>query len=62
MTIDVSKQFTTNHGSAVCWVRLKSFADFLTDDRGAIRRSILEPNVRDYQGKRNAVNPDIPTA
>lgn len=59
MTIDVSKQFTTNHGSAVCWVRLKSFADFLTDDRGAIRRSILEPNVRDYQGKRNAVNPDI---
>src|SRR5207253_2949633 len=59
--IQISRHFSTDDGSVVCLVTLKSFAQFLTDERGEIRRTILEPNVRDYQGKRNPVNTDIRT-
>lgn len=59
LSIEISRHFTTDEGAVVCLVRLKSFAAFLTDDHGDIRRSILEPNVRDYQGKANPVNKDI---
>jgi hypothetical protein len=61
LPIQISKHFSTDDGSVVCLVTLKSFAEFLTDDRGDIRRSVLEPNVRDYQGRRNPVNTDIRT-
>ncbi len=57
--IEISKHFSTDDGSVVCLVGLKNFAQFLTDDKGDIRRSVLEPNVRDYQGRRNPVNSDI---
>ena len=57
--MDISKYFTTGEKSVVCLVKLKSYAHFLTDDHGLIRKSVLEPNVRDYQGKRNPVNSDI---
>ncbi|HYX31240.1 MAG TPA: AIPR family protein [Pyrinomonadaceae bacterium] len=59
LPIEISKHFSTNDGSVVCLVKLKNFAQFLTDERGEIRRTVLEPNVRDYQGKRNPVNTDI---
>jgi hypothetical protein len=61
LPIQISKHFSTDDGSVVCLVRLKLFAEFLTDERGDIRRSVLEPNVRDYQGRRNPVNTDIRT-
>jgi hypothetical protein len=57
--LDVFKSFATADKSVVCLVSLKSYANFLRDDHGALRKSILEPNVRDYQGKRNLVNQDI---
>jgi AIPR protein len=59
LPIQISKHFSTDDGSVVCLVSLKSFAQFLTDERGEIRRGVLEPNVRDYQGSRNPVNSDI---
>lgn len=59
LPIQISKHFSTDDGSVVCLVSLKSFAQFLTDERGEIRRGVLEPNVRDYQGSRNPVNTDI---
>jgi hypothetical protein len=59
LTMDYSKCFTTEDGAVVCLVKLKSYADFLTDDHGTLRKSLLEPNVRDYQGKQNPVNVDI---
>jgi hypothetical protein len=59
LPIQISRHFSTDDGSVVCLVRLKSFAEFLTDERGDIRRGVLEPNVRDYQGSRNPVNSDI---
>ena len=58
-TLEISKQFTTDDKSAVCLVKLGSLAALLRDQHGEIRRNMLEPNVRDYQGKRNPVNTAI---
>lgn len=58
-TLDISKQFTADDGSAVCLVKLGSLAALLRDDHGDVRRSMLEPNVRDYQGAGNVVNKAI---
>jgi hypothetical protein len=58
-TIEISKYFTTDDGSVVCLARLGSLAAFLRNEDGTLRRSMLEPNVRDYQGKTNAVNVGI---
>jgi hypothetical protein len=57
--LDISKQFTADDGSAVCLVKLGSLATLLRDEHGDMRRSMLEPNVRDYQGTKNAVNKAI---
>src|SRR6266508_3182250 len=59
MAIYISKHFTKDDGAVVCLVKLKSYAQFLTDEHGDLRKAVLEPNVRDYQGKRNPVNADI---
>jgi hypothetical protein len=59
LTMDFARQLSTDDGSVVCLANLKSYAAFLTDSSGAIRRFLLEPNVRDYQGKRNLVNAEI---
>jgi hypothetical protein len=59
MALGISKHFTTDDNSAIALVRLTSFAEFLTDEHGLIRRHILEPNVRDYQGAYNPVNREI---
>jgi hypothetical protein len=40
-------------------VKLSNFAGFLTDEDGNLRTSILEPNVRDYQGAGSPVNREI---
>jgi hypothetical protein len=58
-TVEISKQFTAEDGSAVCLVKLGSLAALLRDEHGDIRRSMLEPNVRDYQGTKNVVNRGI---
>jgi hypothetical protein len=58
-TLDITKQFTADDGSAVCLVKLGSLASLLRDEEGRIRRSMLEPNVRDYQGVKNKVNEGI---
>ena len=58
-TLEISKQFTAEDGSAVCLVKLGSLANLLRDDHGDIRRSMLEPNVRDYNGAKNLVNKAI---
>lgn len=58
-TLDISKQFTADDGSAVCLVKLGSLAALLRDEHGGVRRSMLEPNVRDYQGAKNNVNKAI---
>ena len=58
--LEITKYFATDDDAAVvCVSTLKSFKGFLTDQNGHIRRSILEPNVRDYQGKGNQVNKAI---
>lgn len=57
--LDISKQFTSDDGSAVCLVKLGSLAKLLRDEHGDVRRSMLEPNVRDYQGSKNIVNKAI---
>lgn len=57
--MDVFKHFSAPDKSVVCLVNLSDYAKFLTDDNGEIRKDLLEPNVRDYQGKRNPVNADI---
>ena len=58
-TVVITKSLSADDGSVVCLVGLKEFAKFLTDDGGRLKTSILEPNVRDYQGQRNQVNSDI---
>ena len=42
LTLDFSKQWSTDDGSVVCLVNLKSYSRFLSDDHGSIRRSLLE--------------------
>ena len=51
-TIEVVSEFTTKDGSAICLVKLGSLASLLRDANGEIRRAMLEPNVRDYQGEK----------
>lgn len=46
------------HRDFVALVQLAKYFKFITDDRGELRKSIFEANVRDYQGH-NAVNQDI---
>lgn len=57
--LDVFKHFSAPDKSVVCLVKLSDYAKFLTDENNEIRKTLLEPNVRDYQGKRNPVNADI---
>ncbi len=61
ISIEVSRQFTTPNGDVVCLAKLTDFYAFLKGKDGRLRTGILEPNVRDYQGKRNNVNRDIRT-
>lgn len=58
-TVEVVREFTTNDGSAICLVKLGSLAALLRDEHGEIRRAMLEPNVRDYQGEKNPANTAI---
>lgn len=57
--VEITKHFATSDHSVVCLVNLANFAKLITDDHGSLRTQILEPNVRDYQGKTNPVNQDI---
>lgn len=59
IVIEIANHFSTDDGSVVCLVNLASFASLLMDEHGNLRTPILEPNVRDYQGKGNPVNADI---
>ena len=42
----------------LCLVRLRDFFEFMTDEKGSLRRHVFEANVRDYQG-RTEVNDEI---
>ncbi len=55
----IRKYLSDDDGSVICLTELKAFANFLTDENGLLRTAMLEPNVRDYQGKRNPVNNEI---
>ena len=57
--LTITKHFSDDDGSVIGLASLPDFARFLTDDSGRIRADMLEPNVRDYQGRRNPVNNDI---
>ncbi len=59
--LDIFKHFAAPDQSVVCLVKLTEYAKFLTNESGEIRKDLLEPNVRDYRGKRNPVNADIRT-
>ncbi len=59
--IPASEHLSTDDGSMICLIELKDFAKFLTDEHGNIKTRMLEPNVRDYQGKGNPVNREIRT-
>ena len=59
VALDIVEHLMREDGSIICLARLDRFAEFLTDDSGALREYILEPNVRDYQGRQNPVNKDI---
>lgn len=59
LKLTYTEYFNTRDESAVSLVNLKSFAEALKDDNGELRRSVLEPNVRAYQGPKNPVNADI---
>ena len=57
--MDYVREFTTNDGSAVCLIKLGDLAALLRDESGEIRRAMLEPNVRAYQGEKNPTNTAI---
>jgi hypothetical protein len=57
--IPLAQHFSTDDGSLVGLVTLPHFAELLTNPDKSLRTAILEPNVRDYQGKGNKVNADI---
>jgi hypothetical protein len=57
--LEVTRNFATDNGDVVCLARLSEFFKFLRGKDGNLRTGILEPNVRDYQGRRNPVNTDI---
>jgi len=48
----------SSKGAFIGLVGLKDFRDFITDEKGTLRRSLFESNVRDYQGT-NPVNDEI---
>ena len=48
----------SSKGAFIGLVGLKDFRDFITDEKGKLRRSLFESNVRDYQGT-NPVNDEI---
>jgi hypothetical protein len=60
LSIEIENSLPTADGSFICFVKLRNFAKFLTDEKtGEIRQHILEPNVRDYQGPNIQVNKAI---
>lgn len=59
LNLTYTRYFNTSDQSTVSLIQLKSFAEALKDENGELRRSVLEPNVRAYQGKRNLVNQEI---
>lgn len=58
LKLEKIQHFSTTDTSVVCLARLNKFVEFLTDKEGKMQFWILEPNVRDYQGK-NTVNKQI---
>jgi hypothetical protein len=60
LKLAVTKHFLTQNGDVVCLAKLADYFKFITKG-GDIRASMFEPNVRDYQGRRNDVNKDIRT-
>jgi hypothetical protein len=60
LSMDIESSMPTPDGSFICFVKLKSLAKFLTDEKTQeIRQHVLEANVRDFQGDHRPVNQDI---
>jgi len=59
-TLDLaySEQLSVDQGAFVMLVKLSSYADFVRDEHGNLRRYLFDSNVRDFLGA-NAVNQDI---
>lgn len=58
--LGIKESFSVEDGYTAL-VPLTSFKKFITDDKGSLRRSLFESNVRDYQGT-NQVNDEIQTS
>ena len=58
-SLGVTGYFSTPNEDVVCLSRLADFYTFIKSKNGGLRTGMFEPNVRDYQGKRNPVNRDI---
>lgn len=59
LILEKQEHLGTDDGSVICLVRLDHFTAFITGPDGKIRTAVLEPNVRDYQGRTNPVNREI---
>ena len=51
-------EILTGDGGYIALVRLKDFIKFLRDEKGLLRKSLFDSNVRDYQG-RTQVNEEM---
>ncbi len=58
LTLAESPISSGTHVGFACLVTLRSYYDFITDERGMLQRQVFEANVRDHQG-RTQVNGEI---
>lgn len=56
--LEVTDASINTKGGVVALVKLREFAKFIRDEKGDLRRSLFEANVRDYQGA-TQVNEEI---
>lgn len=56
--LEVTDASINTRGGVVALVKLREFAKFIRDEKGELRRSLFEANVRDYQGA-TQVNEEI---
>ncbi len=59
-TLQLAENPISSSGKAnfICLVRLSDYRNFISDEKGELRKTIFEANVRDYQGK-STVNSEI---
>lgn len=55
----VCDEYATSGDSHVAIVSIRNYINFISDEKGGLRRQIFDANVRDYQGPGMAVNKEI---